>query len=305
MRNLLACPICHGQLSDLNCASCGIDFKTNNGVPSFICRAMYPSDQEYAEALRIIDFWGNGWAKRLAEPEHTPWFECDRDTLIRYIVKDIEIQKASDSVMAVDLPLDSLNNKVALNIGCGAGSEATLLAYSGANCIAMDITSQAAQAAQYLVNKIGGKGIGLQADARFIPLETASVDVVYSSGVLHHSPDIAKSISEIYRVLKPGGRAYIMLYATWSVLFVQMRLMFSMGEKAWETGNRKNPCTTTYTKNECEKLFSQFSNVKIRKTGENLKHIKIIGKYMPASLDRALYPYLGPRLNIVAEKPVQ
>lgn len=304
MLNILACPICHGGLSDLNCASCGIDFESRNGVPSFICREMYPSDQEYAEALRIIDFWGNGWAKRLAEPEHTPWFECDRDTLIRYVVKDIEIQKAADSVMAVDLPLDSLNNKVALNIGCGAGSEATLLAYSGANCIAMDITSQAAQAADYLMNKVGGKGIGLQADARFIPLQTASVDVVYSSGVLHHSPDIAKSISEIYRVLKPGGRAYIMLYATWSVLFVQMRLMFSMGEKAWETGNRKNPCTTTYTKNECEKLFSQFSNVQIRKTGENLKHIKIIGKYMPASLDRVLYPYLGPRLNIVAEKPL-
>jgi len=304
MNNLLACPICHGDLTELNCVSCNISFQQKNGVSSFICREMYPSAEAYAEASRIIDFWGNGWEKRLEESDHKPWFVCDHETLVQNVVKDIEFQKQSDSVMAVDLPLDSLKGKVALNIGCGAGTEASLLAYSDANCIAMDITSQAAQAAEYLINKIGGKGIGIQADTRFIPVKSDSIDIVYSSGVLHHSPEIAKSISEIHRVLRPGGKAYIMLYATWSVLFVQMRLMLSMGEKAWETGNRKNPCTTTYTKNECIKLFSQFSNVQVRKTGENLKHLKIVGKCMPASLDRILYPVLGPRLNIVVEKPL-
>ena len=295
--------MCHGKLVELGCPSCNITYQRNNGIPSFICREMYPSDGSYTEALRIIDFWGNGWEKRLEEPDHKPWFMCDHETLIKYIEKDIEFQNKNDSVMGVDLPLDSLRGKVALNIGCGAGNEALLLTYSGASCIAMDITSQAARAAEQLMNKIGGDGIGIQADTRFIPLESSSVDVVYSSGVLHHSPEITRSIAEIYRVLKPGGRAYIMLYATWSVLFVQMRLMLSMGERAWETENRKNPCTTTYTVNECRSMFSQFGKVRIRKTGENLKHIKVIGKYMPASLDRILYPYLGPRLNIVAEKP--
>lgn len=303
IKNILACPMCHGKLIELSCNSCNVAYQRSNGIPSFICREMYPSEEAYVEALRIIDFWGNGWEKRLAEPEHKPWFECDQEALVKYAEKDIAFQKACDSVMAVDLPLDSLRNKVALNIGCGAGTEALLLAYSGATCIAMDITSQAARAAEYLMHKIGGEGIGIQADTRFIPVESSSVDVVYSSGVLHHSPELSQSIAEIYRVLKPGGKAYIMLYATWSVLFVQMRLMLSMGEKAWETGNRKNPCTTTYTKSECRKMFSQFNNVRIRKTGENLKHIKIIGKYMPPSLDRFLNPYLGPRLHIVAEKP--
>jgi len=303
MQNILACPMCHGKLLELGCASCNVTYKRNNGIPSFICREMYSSDEVYTEALHIIDFWGNGWEKRLAEPDHMPWFVCDRETLIKYIEKDIEFQKDVDSVMAVDLPLDSLKNKMALNIGCGAGAEAALLTYGGANCIAMDITSQAARAAEYFIHKIGGDGIGIQADTRFIPLESSSVDVVYSSGVLHHSPKIAQSISEIYRVLKPGGKAYIMLYATWSVMFVQMRLMLSMGEKAWETGDRKNPHTTTFSKSECRNMFSQFNNVRIRKTGGNLKYIKILGKYMPASLDRFLSPYLGPCLNIVAEKP--
>jgi SAM-dependent methyltransferase len=37
-------------------------------------------------------------------------------------------------------------------------------------------------------------------------------DLVYSHGVLHHTPDIEAAISEIHRVLKPGGRAKVMLY---------------------------------------------------------------------------------------------
>lgn len=294
--------MCHGKLIELGCPSCNITYQRNNGLPSFICREMYSSDEAYAEALRIIEFWGNGWEKRLAEPEHRPLFESDHGALVRYAEKDLEYQKEIDSVMS-GIPLDSLENRVALNIGCGAGAEALLLTYGGANCIAMDITSPAARAAEYLIHKIGGNGIGIQADTRFIPLESASVDVVYSSGVLHHSPKISQSIAEIYRVLKPGGKAYIMLYATWSVMFVQMRLMLSMGEKAWETGSRKNPHTTTFSKSECRNMFSQFTNVQVRKTGGSLKHIKILGKYMPASLDRLFSSYLGSCLNIVAEKP--
>jgi ubiquinone/menaquinone biosynthesis C-methylase UbiE/uncharacterized protein YbaR (Trm112 family) len=302
MQNILVCPICHGKLVDLGCASCHVTFPIKNGVPSFICRGMYPSDDAYASALRIIDFWSAGWEKRLAEPEHKPLFEYDQDGLKRWAEKDIEFQRANDSIMAVDLPLDSLKGEIALNIGTGAGTEALLLSFSGAYCIAMDVTSQAAQAAEYFIRKVRGEGMGIQADARFIPLENSSVDIVYSSGVLHHSPDMARSIAEIHRVLKPGGKAYIMLYATWSIMFIQMRLMLSMGEQAWETGNRKNPHTTTYTKRECRNMFSKFQNVAIRKTGASLRQIQVIGGFLPTTFDRLLDPYLGPRLNIVAEK---
>jgi ubiquinone/menaquinone biosynthesis C-methylase UbiE len=302
--DIFVCPICHGQLVGLSCAPCRITFPTKNGVPSFIVREMYPSDDAYAAALRIIDFWGAGWEKRLAEPEHRPLFECDQDALKMWAKQDIEFQKSCDSVMAADDLLDSLEGKRALNIGSGAGTEALLLSLSGADCIAMDVTHQAAQAAEYLIRKICGKGTGIQADARFLPLETSSVDVVYSSGVLHHSPDIARSIAEIHRVLKPGGKAYVMLYATWSIMFVQMRLIRSMGEKAWETENRRNPHTTTYTTRECREMFKCFKDVTIKKTGASVRQVMVIGRMLPTRFDRFLDPYLGPRLNIVAEKPI-
>jgi ubiquinone/menaquinone biosynthesis C-methylase UbiE len=300
------CPICHGELDDLGCTECKAEFAkpAGSGVRSLICREMYPSDEAYTSALKIIDFWGKGWEKRLQDDEHKPIFSSDLDALKRWIEGDIAFQKANDSLLGVDLPLDSLTGKSVLNIGAGAGTEALLLAHSGADCMAMDITSQAAAAAETLIRKIGGKGLGVQADARFIPLGDSTVDLVYSSGVLHHSPDLVRSIAEIRRVLKPGGKAYIMLYATWSIIFVQMRLMLSMGEKAWETENRKNPHTTTYTAGECRELFSAFEHVSVRKTGASLKQLKVVGRFMPTCFDRSLDPYLGPRLNIVARKPV-
>lgn len=203
----------------------------------------------------------------------------------------------------MDLPLDSLKGKVALNIGTGTGTEALLLAVSGAQGVAMDVTSQAARAAEYFIRKMQGKGMRIQADARFIPLGNSSVDVVHSSGVLHHYPDLARSIAEIHRVLNPAGEAYIMLHATWSIMFLQMRMMRSMGETAWETENKKNPNTTTDTTRECRKLFADFRNVTIRMTGASLRQLGHLGRFTPTACDRWLDRYLGPRLKLVVDKP--
>jgi SAM-dependent methyltransferase len=295
------CPLCKNPLSGLSCSLCGASFSSVSDIPSFICRQMYVTDEDYSAALRIIDFWGNGWEKRFQEPDHIQLFQANRDELRELVEQDKDFHRQSNSVMP--LLRDQVAGKTALNIGCGAGSEALVLASNGAKCIAMDITMPAARAAEQLVGVLGGECIGVQADSRYLPLEDCSVDLVYSSGVLHHSPSIEKSIAEIYRVLKPGGKAFIMLYATWSVLFVQQRLMRSMGEGAWETGVRKNPHTTTYTLGECRRLFSQFTIASLVKTGEALKHLAIVGRYVPEFLDRPLYSFLGPCINIVAVKP--
>lgn len=52
-----------------------------------------------------------------------------------------------------------------------------------------------------------------------IPFKDSSFDFVICSGVVHHTPDPEKAINEIYRVLKPGGFAYISIYAFRHSLF--------------------------------------------------------------------------------------
>jgi SAM-dependent methyltransferase len=52
----------------------------------------------------------------------------------------------------------------------------------------------------------------VQGDATALPIASASVDFVYSNGVLHHIPDTAGAVREIHRILRPGGRCLVMLY---------------------------------------------------------------------------------------------
>src|SRR5207245_4997879 len=49
-------------------------------------------------------------------------------------------------------------------------------------------------------------------DAENLDFNDNSFDLVYSHGVLHHTPDTARAVREIHRVLRPGGRAVVMLY---------------------------------------------------------------------------------------------
>ena len=300
LRELFACPICNKKLAGDSCSVCNIDFK-KGGLPSYICREMYSSDQSFAEAVRVMDFWGNGWQKRLEESDHKYVFDLDVAGLNKCADESLAWCTRNKTLMGVDVPFNDIAGKTVLNIGCGAGGEALMLARGGASCIAMDITAQAAAATGTLLEKLG-RGIGIQADARFIPLLSESVDYVYSSGVLHHSSDVPKSISEIFRVLKPGGRAYIMLYAKWSITFLQEKLLRWTGEAAWETEGRKNPCTTTYSVAECEKLFSKFEHINIGKRGASLRNFSKIGKFLPVCFDRYIDKPLGANLNIVVKK---
>ena len=56
------------------------------------------------------------------------------------------------------------------------------------------------------------KDRALVADAEMIPFRSDSFDFISCNDALHHTPDTQKGINEIYRVLKPGGKALITFY---------------------------------------------------------------------------------------------
>jgi ubiquinone/menaquinone biosynthesis C-methylase UbiE len=99
-----------------------------------------------------------------------------------------------------------------LEIGCGCGSEAERFARAGAHYTAVDLTSAAVTLTQRRFQLAGLPGTFTQGDAESLPFADASFDFVYSHGVLHHTPETARTIEEVYRVLSPRGRAVIMLY---------------------------------------------------------------------------------------------
>lgn len=106
---------------------------------------------------------------------------------------------------------ESKNLRV-LEVGCGLGTDGAQFAKAGANYTGIDLTEAAVELAKKRFEQFDLPGTFRVADAEGLDFPDNSFDVVYSHGVLHHTPDTAGSIREIHRVLRPGGRAVVMLY---------------------------------------------------------------------------------------------
>lgn len=99
-----------------------------------------------------------------------------------------------------------------LEIGCGLGTDGAQFAEAGADYTGVDLTEAAVELARKRFELFGIPGKFQTADAEQLQFADETFDLVYSHGVLHHTPETAKAIQEIHRVLRPGGRAVVMLY---------------------------------------------------------------------------------------------
>ena len=99
-----------------------------------------------------------------------------------------------------------------LEIGCGLGTDGAQFAEAGADYTGVDLTEAAVELARKRFELYDLPGRFQTADAENLDFADASFDVVYSHGVLHHTPDTHQAIDEVHRVLRPGGRAVVMLY---------------------------------------------------------------------------------------------
>lgn len=99
-----------------------------------------------------------------------------------------------------------------LEIGCGLGTDGAQFAEAGADYTGVDLTDAAVELARKRFELFGLPGKFRTADAEQLDFPDETFDVVFSHGVLHHTPDINSAVREIHRVLRPGGKAKVMLY---------------------------------------------------------------------------------------------
>ncbi|MGQ9853002.1 MAG: class I SAM-dependent methyltransferase, partial [Candidatus Oleimicrobiaceae bacterium] len=122
---------------------------------------------------------------------------------------------------------------------------------------------------QYLTCR-GLKGEVGVASAEELPFEDNRFDVVICIGVLMCTPNIQKAIDEIYRVLKPGGEAVIMLYHKWS----WYNLLVCISGVGYETQGIDAPLIATHSRRDVRRLFNKFSSMKVHMTGFPTKTAK-------------------------------
>ena len=159
----------------------------------------------------------------------------------------------------------SFDGKKTLEIGVGLGADHQKLAENGAVLTGIDLTPRAINHTKRRFELMGLNSELQIADAENLPFEDNSFDAVYSWGVLHHSPDTQKAVHEVYRVLKPGGTAKIMVYNKYSLigymLWVRYALLKFNPFKSLNiiySDHLESPGTKAYTYDEAKILFSKF-----------------------------------------------
>lgn len=105
---------------------------------------------------------------------------------------------------------EDLRGKLVLDVGCGMGRFSEVASRWGATVVGIDLTS-AVDAAHG--NLRGRSNVHLaQADIFKLPFRDETFDVIFSIGVLHHTPDTRSAFDRLPRLLKPGGRIAIWVY---------------------------------------------------------------------------------------------
>ena len=217
---------------------------------------------------------------RASQPHTLDWF--------------LEVEKHRYEVYAPWMPdtmeFSSHAGRDVLEIGGGMGTDLAQFARHGAVVTDLDLSAGHLQLAEENFRLRGLQGRFIHHDAETLPFDDGSFDVVYSNGVLHHTPNTSEVVREIRRVLRPGGRAILMFYAENSLhywrklvwgLGVKQQLLkgASMGEimsrSVERTANEAKPLVKVYTKPRLRTLFGDFSAVEILQRqllGEELPH---------------------------------
>jgi SAM-dependent methyltransferase len=158
-----------------------------------------------------------------------------------------------------------------LEIGVGLGADHQRFAEAGALLSGIDLTERAVAHARRRLELFELTSALSQADAENLPFADASFDIVYSWGVIHHSPNTPAAVAEIHRVLKPGGAAKIMIYHRASLVGYMLWVRYALlGLRPWFTLTDiyarylESPGTKAYSVCAARHMFAVFSSVEIK-----------------------------------------
>ena len=172
-----------------------------------------------------------------------------------------------------------------LEVGVGMGTDIIEYARFGAKVYGIDLGADQIEITKDMFQKLNLSYEDLKvASAEKLPYENNYFDFVYSFGVIHHTPDINSAVNEIHRVLKPGGRAVIMIYARGWKHYIKrcfihgiLKMKIFKYNFDWQKVynevsevNGGSPLTQVLTRRQVKKLFKNFyiESIEKKRLGE-------------------------------------
>jgi SAM-dependent methyltransferase len=188
--DLIACPACRGALEGVRCAACGAGYAEDAGV-----LRLRPHSSSRTEAVRefyeVAPFPGYppkdslGWLRARAE----------RSAFARML----------DQAIAGDARI--------VEVGCGTGQMSLYLARADRVVVGADLTLASLRLAESARRRFELDRVRFVESDLFRPaLKPGAFDVVYCSGVLHHTADPKAAFAQVAALARPGGLIVLGLY---------------------------------------------------------------------------------------------
>lgn len=191
LRELLACPGCRGALAaDWSCVDCGAAYEAADGVP-----ALRPRSDARTDLVRAF-----------YEAAPFPGYR-ERETIstLRARAERSEFARLLDLAIPGDARI--------VEIGCGTGQMSLYLARAERLVVGADLTRASLRLGAAAARRFGLDRVQfVETDLNAPALKPGAFDVVYCSGVLHHTPDPKAAFARIAALARPGGVIVLGLY---------------------------------------------------------------------------------------------
>lgn len=183
----------------LRCLHCDARLESDQSG-GFVCPACQRAYPKVNEIARFVD------AQHYAASFGFQWHRYHKTQLDHDEVRESE----QHFLMKTGLRPEELKGKLVLDVGCGMGRFAEVATRWGGRVVGIDLSAAAEVAARNLASR---DFVALQADVFALPFAAQSFDIIYSMGVLHHTPDCEAAVKALAKYLKPGGVLAVWLYS--------------------------------------------------------------------------------------------
>jgi len=159
--------------------------------------------------------------------------------------------------------IKNFNNKNILEVGCGIGTMARYFVKKSANYTGIDLSDKSIQITKKSLELFKLKGNILQANCEELSKyfkNGKKFDLIFSFGVIHHTPNISKAISEMRKLMHKNSILKIMIYSKNS--YKNFLINENLERFEWKDNV---PIANTYSIDEIKKLFINFKIIEIKK----------------------------------------
>lgn len=264
------------------------------------------------EKLRAREQWGQDPCGAM--------YDRDHDLGTREFFDHIEQHRYHEYApwMRRSMEFEKFRDAQLLEIGCGMGTDLLQFARGGARCTGIDLTPRSIEITRHRFRLYGADGNFMISDGERLPFRNESFDVVYSNGVLHHTPDTVGAIREVHRVLRLGGTAKVMLYHRnslnyWIEIVLRRGLLgfeFLRGRSAEDIMSRviefsdhdARPLVKVYSRKQARDLFSLFKDVRVEVEQLTREELRFLSPLISEERLNRLGKKIGWNVIITASK---